>query len=394
MNQRVLFVDDDQMLLSSMERCLGLQFELDTALSGTEALEKIDSAGNYAVIVSDMRMPLMNGIEFIQEARQRSPESVYLMLTGNQDIQTAARAVNEGQVKQFLNKPCDPSEIASAIDLALCQYDFKSTERELLNKTFVGAVAIFTDMLETLKPDLLGRAGRVVQVLELLLKQLGLTPRWEYKIAGQLSQLGFALLPAKDFEGVVDIDPTDPAAVELIQQACDSSAGIVERVPRLDRVAAIIRASAECHGGFENLDPTAEQDVVAAGASLLYAARIVEWLTSQKASEAEAHRVVDQHLQGADAALINAAKEIYPVELSADHLSVPLDQLKPGMVLYDDALLQSGRTLLNAGRRLSATHIEKLRSEGNALTEPNCVNVTQRSYSEHTDQQSAVPAIA
>ena len=128
MTDKVLFVDDDQMLLSSMARCLGNQFNLDTALSGSDALAKIDGGAQYAVIISDMRMPVMGGIEFIQEARKRLPDASYLVLTGNQDVSTALRAVKEGQVMQVLNKPLDPDEIAATIDLGLRQYELGTVE--------------------------------------------------------------------------------------------------------------------------------------------------------------------------------------------------------------------------------------------------------------------------
>lgn len=116
MATRVLFVDDDPMLLSSMERCLGLRFDIDTALSGPEALELIESGKEYAVVVSDMRMPGMDGIELIQRARALAPKAAYLMLTGNQDPKTSSRAQSEATVTRFLNKPCDPDDIAEAIE--------------------------------------------------------------------------------------------------------------------------------------------------------------------------------------------------------------------------------------------------------------------------------------
>ena len=128
MTQKILLVDDDPMLLASMLRCLGLQFDLETALSGPEALEKIHAGSCYAVIVTDMRMPKMDGLEFIRHAREMAPKTIYLMLTGNQDSETANRAIEEGLVAEFLNKPCDPDEIAEAFEDALALYEFESTD--------------------------------------------------------------------------------------------------------------------------------------------------------------------------------------------------------------------------------------------------------------------------
>ncbi len=128
MTQKILLVDDDPMLLASMRRCLGLQFDLETALSGDEALEKIEAGAEYAVILTDMRMPKMNGLQFIRRAREMASLAIYLMLTGNQDAETARLAIEEGWVAELLIKPCDPDEIAEAFSEALALYAFEVAE--------------------------------------------------------------------------------------------------------------------------------------------------------------------------------------------------------------------------------------------------------------------------
>ena len=89
MTKQVLFVDDEQSLLNGIDRRLGLEFELELATSGPEALEKMQNDGPFAVVVTDMQMPEMNGVQFIQNARKFAPDTIYLMLTGNQDLGTA-----------------------------------------------------------------------------------------------------------------------------------------------------------------------------------------------------------------------------------------------------------------------------------------------------------------
>ena len=128
MTRKILLVDDDPMLLASMRRCLGTLFDLETALSGSEAIEKIEKGTTYAVVVTDMRMPKMDGLEFIRQARALAPEAIYLMLTGNQDAETTTRALEEGLVAEFLCKPCDPNEIAEAFEMALAIYEVETTE--------------------------------------------------------------------------------------------------------------------------------------------------------------------------------------------------------------------------------------------------------------------------
>lgn len=98
MSDNVLCVDDDPNILHAYQRALRKQFRIETALGGEEALGRVDSQVPYAVIVSDMRMPGMDGVQFLAAVRRKSPNSVRMMLTGNADQETAIRAVNEGHI--------------------------------------------------------------------------------------------------------------------------------------------------------------------------------------------------------------------------------------------------------------------------------------------------------
>src|SRR5215471_2052942 len=93
---KVLFVDDDPHLLASCERCFRKHFQVDTAPSGEGGLAKIAERGPYAVVVSDRHMPQMDGIQFLSEVREIAPDTVRIMLTGNVDLETSVRVVNEG----------------------------------------------------------------------------------------------------------------------------------------------------------------------------------------------------------------------------------------------------------------------------------------------------------
>src|SRR5713226_8642213 len=105
MTTKILCVDDDAHILAAYQRQLRKQFEIDVAQGGEQALESIVSRGPYAVVLSDMRMPGMNGIQFLCRAQEIAPNSVRMMLTGNADQQTAMDAVNEGNIFRFLTKP-------------------------------------------------------------------------------------------------------------------------------------------------------------------------------------------------------------------------------------------------------------------------------------------------
>lgn len=122
MKDKVLLVDDDAMILAGLKRHLRNQFRIETALSGEEALKRIEANGPYAVIVSDYFMPGMNGIELLRRVKMTDPDTVRMMLTGSDDMSTAVKAINEGSIFQFHPKPCPADSLGQAIQGGIEKY--------------------------------------------------------------------------------------------------------------------------------------------------------------------------------------------------------------------------------------------------------------------------------
>ncbi len=127
-HKKVLLVDDEPKLIAALRRRLSLDFNIVTANGGPEALEMINKDPDIAVIVADMQMPVMNGIELLRAVKTRAPAIRRLMLTGNSDQDTAIAAVNEGGVMRFFRKPCDNDELKAALRQALDEYAFQSAD--------------------------------------------------------------------------------------------------------------------------------------------------------------------------------------------------------------------------------------------------------------------------
>src|SRR5262249_6599331 len=149
----ILLVDDEEMVLSSYQRVLRKQFRFDTASGGQQALDKLVGDGPYAVLVSDMRMPGMTGLELLRRVKVISPRTIRIMLTGNSDVRTAIDAVNEGCVFRFLTKPCDADVLAAAIKDGLRDYHLLETEKQLLEQTLQGSIRVLTEVLSLINPD-------------------------------------------------------------------------------------------------------------------------------------------------------------------------------------------------------------------------------------------------
>jgi diguanylate cyclase (GGDEF)-like protein len=134
MSDKVLVVDDDPRILEGYQRALRKRFNLDVASGGRQALEMVSINGPYAVVVSDMRMPEISGLELLMRIREQAPDTVRIMLTGNAEQRTAVDAVNRGRVFRFLNKPCAPEVMAETLEQALDHYHRAQKKESLINQ--------------------------------------------------------------------------------------------------------------------------------------------------------------------------------------------------------------------------------------------------------------------
>ena len=150
---RVLFVDDEPDLLAALARILRSEyFQVSTAASGAAALEMLQRSGPYAVIVSDLRMPEMDGVSLLQAARKLAPDTVRVLFTGQPDLERAIAAVNEGEIFRFVTKPSSRVALALMLRGAGEQYQLITAERVLLEHTLRGSIKALTDILGPANP--------------------------------------------------------------------------------------------------------------------------------------------------------------------------------------------------------------------------------------------------
>lgn len=139
--EKVLFVDDEPRVLSALRRRLFGRFSLVPAATPGEALQALETIPGIAVIVADMRMPEMTGIELLTRVRKRWPEVRRIMLTGNTDQETAIAAVNDGMVFRFFCKPADADLLGEALQSAIEEYRFATDSKAELRDLQVMAAS-------------------------------------------------------------------------------------------------------------------------------------------------------------------------------------------------------------------------------------------------------------
>ena len=118
----LLVVDDDPLFLDSIKATLRKKYSVETCESPLVALQSLQKGQRFAVIISDMRMPGMSGVEFLRQASSLDKDAVRVMLTGHADLETAMSAVNEGGVSHFLTKPCPTSTLKEVVDSCVLRH--------------------------------------------------------------------------------------------------------------------------------------------------------------------------------------------------------------------------------------------------------------------------------
>lgn len=126
--RQIMLVDDEPRLLSALRRRLSSSFDVVTFERGQEALDYLSKPHNVAVIVADMQMPEMNGVELLKAVHQCDPDIRRLMLTGNSDQETAVAAINDGKVFRFIRKPCDAVVLKDILLEALEEFEFNKSD--------------------------------------------------------------------------------------------------------------------------------------------------------------------------------------------------------------------------------------------------------------------------
>jgi signal transduction histidine kinase len=149
---RVLCVDDEPRVLAGLRLHLRREYEVEVAEGGEQALEIINQRGPFAVVISDMRMPYMNGAAFFAQARVLAPDTVRILLTGYSDIDDAIAAINQGQIFRFLTKPCRPAVLRHAVEDAVAQYRMITADHELVRREVdkISHQLLHTERLATL----------------------------------------------------------------------------------------------------------------------------------------------------------------------------------------------------------------------------------------------------
>lgn len=420
----LLFVDDEANILSSLKRLFRpLGYRIFTAESGAQGLE-IMARETVDLVISDMRMPEMNGAQFLEKVREKWPETVRILLTGYAEIGATIEAINKGQIYRYISKPWEDNDITLIVRYALQQkmlerekqrleeltrrqneelkelnahleekvmkrteelrqtMAFLEVAHEKLKKSFVTSVRVFSNLIEMRHPAMVGHARRVAEMARSLAQRMGMGAAevQDVFIAALLLDIGkiglsdrlldkpFAALAVDERAEVVKC----PMKGEMALMALD----------QLHGAARLIRSHRE------RFDGTGYPDRLS-GLSIPLGARILAlaedydtalmgsaFVKPMKPAEAGLF-VQDNKGKRYDPAVVEAFMSELDQTRSASpdavtELVLRSDRIRPGMTLSRDLMSRTGEMLLSKEYVLNEQIIEQIRGvermDGHPLT--------------------------
>jgi response regulator RpfG family c-di-GMP phosphodiesterase len=363
----LLLVDDEQNVIEGVSRILRREYTIFSANDGVQALRLLDREGEMHIIVSDMRMPNMDGAALLSKVRRDYPDMIRILLTGQADLNSAIAAVNDGQIFRFLTKPCPGETMRSVLQAAMRQHQLIDAERVLLEKTLRGSLHALSEVLALAMPEAFGVATRIRNHATALAKAVGLEEVWRLETAATLSQVGAIVLEpgvaTKLYQGEL-LSPEEQASVDRLP---DVAIELLKTIPRLEPVRDLIAY------GFKfnqrGVPPSTEAQILRLCAEF-------DALSTRTRSTADALAKLQQQSHGYDPDVLKAFFELMAKETSTVRLiQVSLFELRDGMVLADDVYSSAGTLLLARGQRVHSNVIARLQSMRSAFGTKQTVRV-------------------
>lgn len=364
---RVLLVDDEPAVLEGLELQLGRRYEVHLCSSPLTALTMIETMAPFAIVLSDMRMPVMDGAQLLRELRLRQPQGVRMLLSGYADVSSAIAAVNDGGVFRFLTKPCPPPQLLAAFEAAASQYRLQTAERDLLEQTLRGAVKALAEVLGVVDPAGHGSALRVQRLVLELAQELRFTFGWPLEVAALLSSIGMVSLPAEILQrlhaGEIPL-PEEAAMLVRLPKIADR---LLAAIPRLEPARAIllVRHGLSLPDDWRHRFDADTLDQIRTAAAILRICTEFDSLLTHGYGIAEAIGVLRSRPAPADPKLdmklIDAVECLRACDQSRVSIrQLPVAMLKPGMIVAGDLCTTAGQLLVTRGFEITESFLARL----------------------------------
>ncbi len=197
----ILIVDDEENNLQLLKRTFRSQYNLLTASDGLQGLEMVKQYGDkISLIVSDQKMPVMEGTEFLKHVRESYPQIIKILLTGHVGTDILVSAINDCDLFQYILKPFEPEELKMAVEKGIEKYSMASNNKlyyKELRELFYKTIRAISNALDTRDSYTNGHSLRVTLYSMILAKSLNLDNEYmeDIEIAGLLHDIGKIAMP-------------------------------------------------------------------------------------------------------------------------------------------------------------------------------------------------------
>jgi len=360
---RVLLVDDEPAVLEGLELQLGRRYEVHSSSIPAQALKMVETMAPFAIVLSDMRMPGMDGATLLREIRSRHPHGVRMLLSGHADVSSAIAAVNDGGVFRYLTKPCAPAQLLAAFDAAAQHYRVQAAERALLEETLRGAIKALAEVLAVVDPAGHGQALRVQQLSADIARELKLSADWSLEVAALLSSIGMVSLPADVLQRLHAGEIPLPDEAEMLARLPKLTDRLLAAIPRLEPARAILLMS---HGmplpdGWASDFGSSQLAVLSRCASVLRVSAGFDSLLTHGYGSAEALGVLRARKLASDVPVIDALESLRARDQGRVIVrQLPIAMLTPGMGIAGDLCTTAGQLLVTRGFVISESFLARL----------------------------------
>ncbi|MFC3909380.1 HD domain-containing phosphohydrolase [Legionella dresdenensis] len=360
MSDKILLVDDEENILRAYQRTLKNLFTIEVATGGAEALEAMAANGPYAVVVSDMRMSGMDGIELFSRMKKLYPETVRVMLTGNLDQSTAVDAVNRGDVFRFLNKPCTVDTLSLMIKESLEKYHMLAVERDVLESTVKGCIEAIVAILSLTKPEIFGNATRLRNHMRRLVKELNLTEMWWYESLALLSQVGCVVVADNIINKKRNGAELSSDETALFIKHMTIGASLLDKIPRMEYIAESIRYQEKNYDGSGFPAGSLAGEDIPLGARLLKVILDYDRYRFSGLTNQQTIQEMQTNCQNYDPEILEALVESISAEFNATATWQDIYSLTDDMILAEDVNTNTGILLLCEGQQCTRAIREHL----------------------------------
>ena len=352
----VLFVDDEKRLLEGIAQLLRKQYEVQIANSGDEALRRLGELKDVAVVVSDFRMPQMDGATFLHQVMLRAPTATRILLTGEAGVDGARDAVNKGQIFRFLTKPCPTDQLREALDAGIELHRLANAERIVMQETLLECIAALMEVLAVTNPTAFGRAQRIKRLVADVATKLECGQFWQLEAAALLSQIGYFAESPELAEKIYYGRTLSPEEKKRAAAVPANAQRLFEHVPRLEPVIQIVTALDWPDVALARLG----DGMIGLGARILGVALEYDLMTIKEMPKKEIMRVLRARESRFGSNVLEAFTAVVGAEAEPQVQTMRLREATPGMRLLQEIRTSSGALLVPIGFELSQRLLERI----------------------------------